>query len=119
MRNFRDLGIWQDSTDFALQIYSICKTMPTLERFGIISQMQRAAVSIPSNIAEGASRSSDTDFARFLEISLGSAYEIETQLTIAKGLNYISEEIHSKSIYNLHSLQKRISSLIKTLKANE
>ena len=74
--------------------------------------MRRAAISIPSNIAEGSSRASENDFARFLEISLGSAYETETQLEILYSMNYISENTYVKLISNIQSIEKRLSSLI-------
>lgn len=94
-------------------IYTITKDFPDNEKFGLTSQIRRSAVSIPSNIAEGASRKSNRDFCRFLEISQGSGFELQTQLIIAKATGYISEEQHQivddkltlllKMIYKLKS----------------
>jgi len=76
MHNFRRLNIWIKSIDFVADVYRITKSFPKEEKFGLSSQMERAAVSISANIAEGSAKSSEKDFARFLEMSLGSAYEI-------------------------------------------
>jgi four helix bundle protein len=90
MHRFKDLEIWKKSRFFCVMIYSITASFPSEERFGLTNQLRRAAVSIPSNIAEGTSRHSNKDFARFLEIVFGSAYEIETQLLISADLGFIS-----------------------------
>ncbi|MDQ6814220.1 MAG: four helix bundle protein, partial [Bacteroidota bacterium] len=88
MRNFKELKIWQKGFDIAVDAYKLTASFPSSEKFGLNSQMTRAAVSIPSNIAEGSSRKSDKDYHRFVEISLGSAYELETQLLIAKAVDF-------------------------------
>lgn len=113
MRNFSDLEVWQASVLFVQKIYSVTKTFPSDERFGLSSQMNRAVTSIPSNIAEGCSRTSQRDFSRFLQISLGSAFELETQIEIAKLIGYINESSCEKIILEIHSIQKRIQSLKK------
>ncbi len=77
--NFKELKLWKDSMAFAKEIFTVTQSFPSEEKFGMISQMRRCAVSIPSNIAEGSGRTSNREFSRFLDISLGSAYEIETQ----------------------------------------
>ena len=92
-------------------IYSFVEAFPNTEKYGLRSQIKRSAVSIPSNIAEGASRNSEKDFARFLEIALGSAFELETQLIIASKRKYISEGSLEKTVKKLSSLQKRIYGL--------
>ena len=92
-------------------VYSFVEAFPNSEKYGLSSQITRSAVSIPSNIAEGASRNSEKDFARFLEIGLGSAFELETQLIIAERRKYISESHLEESILKLNSLQKRIYAL--------
>jgi four helix bundle protein len=92
-------------------VYTFVETFPNTEKYGLSSQITRSAVSIPSNIAEGASRNSEKDFARFLEIALGSAFELETQLIIASKRKYISEESLEETIQKLSSLQKRIYGL--------
>lgn len=112
MRNFRELEIWKQAIALVMDIYSETNKFPTKERFGLVSQMTKCAVSIPSNIAEGCSRSSQKDFARFLRISLGSAFELETQLEIAMQLNYVSAESYFNIKANLDILQKRIQSLL-------
>ncbi len=89
MHNFRELKIWQKAREFVREIYQTTANFPSEEKFGLVTQMQRAAVSIPSNIAEGAGRGSNKDFSRFLNIANGSAYELETQIYLAYDLNYI------------------------------
>lgn len=86
------------------------------EKFGLANQIQRATVSIASNIAEGSSRTSEKDFAHFLEISLGSSFEVETQLLISKNLNYISEEEYMKATEELTILQKQLNVFINKLR---
>ncbi len=80
MRDFRKYDIWNDSMDLVNQVYRIVEQFPKSEKFILVSQITRSAISIPSNIAEGTSRKSEKDFSRFLEISLGSAFELETQM---------------------------------------
>ncbi len=89
---FKELKIWQAAIDIAGLTYEWCAVFPADERFGLISQMRRAAVSMPSNIAEGAGRDSQKDFARFLAIAKGSSYELETQFILAARFSYISAE---------------------------
>ena len=91
MHRFKDLEIWKRSRKFSFIIYELTAKFPDSEKFGLTNQLRRASVSIPSNIAEGSSRHSNKDFARFLEITLGSAYEIETQLLISFDLSFISK----------------------------
>jgi four helix bundle protein len=92
-------------------IYTFVEAFLNTEKYGLSSQITRSAVSIPSNIAEGASRNSEKDFARFLEIALGSAFEIETQLIIASKRKYISEGNLEETVKKVSSLQKRIYGL--------
>lgn len=86
MRNFRELKIWQNGIEIAIKTYRVTETFPKEDRYSIVQQMNRAGVSIPSNIAEGCSRKSEKDYFRFVEIALGSAYELETQVIIAEQL---------------------------------
>ena len=113
----KDLKVYQLSLEFITMIYTITKDFPKLEEYGLISQLRRAAVSIPSNISEGSSRNSTKEFIRFLNIASGSLSEVETQIEIAFRLNYIEnkEEIFDKiktmrkMLYRLReSLQKKI-----------
>lgn len=113
MRNFRDLDVWKSSVLFVKEIYKITEAFPSNEKYGLTSQISRCAVSIPSNIAEGCSRNSQKDFSRFLQISLGSAFELETQIEIIKELNFISHEKYLDVLAELHVIQRRIQALKK------
>ncbi len=114
MHNFRQLNIWKDAITIVKDVYILTAKFPVDERFGLISQIDRCSISVPSNIAEGSARGTNKDFAHFLKMSLGSLYELETQLLLAADLNMISEsdEIFEKIII----LQKMIVNFIKTLK---
>ncbi|NLD92035.1 MAG: four helix bundle protein [Fibrobacter sp.] len=116
MRNFRELIIWKDAIQIVKKVYSINKLLPQSEKYGLSSQICRAAVSIPSNIAEGCSRNSQKDFKHFLEISLGSAFELETQVLIISELDMIQEIRITELIEGLHKLQAQINSLINKVK---
>ena len=116
MRNFKELKIWQRSYRFTLVGYKILSEVSADEKFGLTSQLKRALVSIPSNIAEGASRSSDKDFLRFLDIALGSAFEAETQLLLLKDLQLIKTDI-SSLLTEINEIQKMIASFIRNLKS--
>ena len=109
MRDFRKYDIWKDSMELVDSVYTFVEVFPTTEKYGLRSQITRSAVSIPSNIAEGASRNSEKDFARFLEIALGSAFELETQLIIAE--RRMSKSHLEESVLKLNSLQKRLYAL--------
>ena len=108
MHNFRKLAIWIKSLSLVTEIYQLTNTFPSHERFGLISQMQRAAVSIPTNIAEGSAKTSNKDFARFLQISLGSSFELETELLVALNLSYINTEQYNNLTEKLSEIQKMI-----------
>jgi len=107
--NFRKLKIWKESLELVFETYRLTKTFPNDEKFGLSSQLNRCSVSIPSNIAEGSSKSSDKHFKTYLETSLGSAFEWETQIIIAKGLGYISTEKFNELEKNINEIQKMIS----------
>jgi four helix bundle protein len=92
MHRFKELEIWKKSRFFCSKIYKVTSSFPNEEKFGLTNQLRRASVSVPSNIAEGSSRQSNKDFARFLEIAIGSAYEIETQILISSDLGFINSE---------------------------
>jgi four helix bundle protein len=116
MRNFRKLKIWEQGIVIVKEIYKITQKLPSDEKFGLKSQITRAAVSIPSNIAKGSSRNSEVEFKRFLEIAIGSLFEVETQLIIIQELNLID----SKELIIIFELiekeGKMINGLIKTIK---
>jgi four helix bundle protein len=86
MKDFKKLNVWQKSMELVTSVYKISKEFPSEEKYGLTSHVTRSAVSIPSNVAEGSSRLSERDYFRFLEIALGSAFELETQLMIANNL---------------------------------
>ena len=111
MHNFRKLDTWLDGVELADTIYTLTASFPKTEIYGLSSQMQRAAVSVPSNIAEGSGKGSDRDFARFVSISLGSLFELETQIEIAYRRGYISTESYYALRPKVESLQKRIYNL--------
>jgi len=110
MHNFKKMKIWKESMDLVSESYRITRNFPDFEKFGLASQMNRCAISIPSNIAEGSSKSSDRHFRNYLETSLGSAFEWETQLIIALNEQYISKEIFEKLEHKIKQVQKMISS---------
>ena len=119
MRNFREIRVWKLGIELNKEIYNVTQNFPGSEKYGLSSQMQRSGVSIPSNIAEGSSRSSERDFCRFLEIALGSAFELETQLIISHELHFITEADFREVLEELHSLQKQINSLISTIRRSQ
>ena len=92
MHNIKELKIWNKAMDLAVQVYELSSKFPSDERFGLTSQGRRCAVSIPSNISEGAGRNTKGEFKQFLGIANGSAYELQTQLIIANKLNFIDEK---------------------------
>ena len=116
MHQFKELAIWKKSRVFCSEIYLVTSTFPNDEKFGITNQLRRAAVSIPSNIAEGSSRNSNKDFSRFLEIAIGSCYEIETQLLIASDLNFIEQNKLQLLTNQLEEITKMISKFRSTIK---
>lgn len=116
MKNFRELRIWRKGMDIVKQVYLVAEQLPSQERFTLRSQVTRAAVSIPSNIAEGSSRQSDLDYKRFLEMSLGSAFELETQILIVQELSLIpNPDSLTPLIAELQDEQRMINGLISTL----
>ena len=113
--NFRDLDVWKKAISFVSRVYALTSSFPSSELYGIVSQMQRAAVSIPSNIAEGAGRDSNADFSRFISVAEGSACEIETQITIAHEISYIKDEEYNSFLAEIHEIQRMLSGLKRSL----
>jgi four helix bundle protein len=108
MHNYLELKIWQQSRELVKQIYLITESFPKSQMYGLANQMQRAAVSIPSNIAEGAGRNTEKEFIRFLDIANGSSFELETQLLLSVDLEF-SEQIQIEPIIsNLKGIQKML-----------
>lgn len=116
MRNFRNLTIWNNGIELVLKVYELSSYLPNNEKYGLASQICRASVSIPSNIAEGSSRNSDTEYKRFLEIALGSAFELETQLIIIQKLKFVDDTISNPVMDYLAIEQKMINNLISKIK---
>ena len=117
MNNFKELKVWQKSMTLVKEIYSVTKDFPKEERFGITSQIQRSAVSIPSNIAEGCGGNSIKELFQFLSIAQGSSYELETQLIIATDLNYMPNASFVTINNQIQEVQKMLFSFKKTIKA--
>lgn len=113
--NFRKIEVWKESIALTTDVFRITKSFPTDERYGLISQMTRCAISIPSNIAEGTSRKSDKHFVTFLENALGSAFELETQLIISNNINYLENDEFEKLLVKNHHIQNMIFNLIEKL----
>ena len=111
--NFREIKIWQEALVIVKEVYAFTSNLPKEERYGITSQINRSAVSIPSNIAEGSGRTSNKEFIRFLEIAISSSYELETQLILAQDLFNLST---NDLIEDLHALQNRIGGFTRQIK---
>ncbi|NGF55924.1 four helix bundle protein [Parapedobacter sp. SGR-10] len=116
MRDFKRYEVWEKSHRLTLHIFEVTKSFPSDEKFRIISQMQRAAYSIPSNFAEGCGRRSDKDFDRFIQISLGSAHELEYFVILSKDLNFIDITVSSTLIEEINMVKKQLFSLSQKLK---
>jgi len=115
MHNIKELKIWNKAIDLAVKIYKVSAAFPSDERFGLISQTRRSAVSIPSNISEGAGRNTTGEFKQFLGIANGSSYELQTQMVIANKLGFIDTVICNEVLDNIDELQKMNYNLQKTL----
>ena len=114
MANYRDLTVWQKSMDLVEEVYRIIGGFPKSETYALADQMKRCAVSIPSNIAEGSARNSVKEFIQFLHISLGSLYELQTQLEISRRIGY---HIHSDDlIIKINEIEKMLNALITSMK---
>lgn len=118
MKNFKELKIWQKGIQIAINCVKVTSAFPNHEKFGLISQLNRACISIPSNIAEGSSRSSEKDYNRFIEIALGSCFEAETQLIISKELGYGILEAIITLITQIDEEEKMLISFSNRLKAH-
>jgi len=117
MRNFKELEVWKEGRVLVKDVYLLTKSLPEDEKFGLTSQIKRCVISIPSNIAEGSAKDSQKDFARFLQISLGSSFELESHLILSLDLEIINIEKTVICLENIQRLQRRISSFIKYINA--
>jgi len=107
MHNYNNLQIWQQAMDLVEEIYKLTASFPVEEKFSLVSQMTQAAVSIPSNIAEGAGRNTDKDFAHFISIAIGSLYELNTQIVLSERLGYINQSQSQELQKTLDNLQRK------------
>lgn len=115
MRDFRKYDVWRLSHELTLSVYKITSSFPDSEKYQLISQMQRAAYSIPSNFSEGCGRGSDKDFNRFLQISLGSAHELEYFFILSKDLKFIGERTFEVCFDEVNEIKKKLYRLSQRL----
>ncbi len=116
IRGYRDLIVWQDSMDLVVTVYRITATFPKEERYSLVNQLRRAAVSVPSNIAEGHGRSRTGDYLRHLSVAVGSLSEVETQVQISRRLEYIAEDDQSRLLDSCNAIAKMLGGLIRSLR---
>jgi four helix bundle protein len=116
MKKYKELKIWQKGIEIVKETYRISKLLPEYERFGLTSQMTRAAVSVPANIAEGSSRLSDKEYFRFLEIALGSVFELDTHLIVIREINFVADSELDHLFKMLEEEGKMINSFLSKLK---
>ncbi len=119
IRSHRDLVAWQKAFELGLMLYKIVGAFPDHERFGLTSQMRRAAVSVPSNIAEGYGRASTADYLRFLKVARGSLFEIDTQLLFAVRLEYVTKETYTNVLEQCRTCGKVLAGLIRAIEDSE
>ena len=115
MNNFRELKVWQKAMNLVTNIYTNTSKFPQNEQFGLTSQIRRSSVSIASNIAEGFGRNTKNEFARFLRISIGSLFELQTQLEISKNLKFITSEKFDNILSESIEIEKMLKALIKSI----
>ena len=115
MQDYKKIDVWKRSYEFSKEIYGITSGFPDEEKFGLASQVRRAAVSIPINIAEGSGRNSRKDFANFIQIAIGSASEVECELLLSKDLNFIDDENFSGLCKEIIEIRKMLISFRKSL----
>ena len=115
MQDYRGLQVWQRAHQLALLVYEVTQDFPQEERYGLRSQMRRAAVSIPSNVAEGSGRGSANDFARFLRFSGGSVNELEYQVILARDLGYLNDARSEQLFEQCTEVRRMLSGLLKKL----
>ncbi|MBL8887577.1 MAG: four helix bundle protein [Phycisphaerales bacterium] len=119
INSHRDLVAWQKAMDLGLLIYRLTASLPDHERFGLISQLRRASVSVASNIAEGYGRGSTQDYLRFLRVARGGLFEIDTQCLFALRLSYITQAAHEEANKRIHECGKILQGLIRSIEGNQ
>ncbi|HMN29581.1 MAG TPA: four helix bundle protein [Caldilineaceae bacterium] len=117
LQSYRDLEVWQKSIDWAEQIYLVSSAFPSAERFGLTSQLRRAAVSVPSNIAEGAARTGTGEYLQFLSIASGSLAEAETQLILAQRLKMLADDESARLLNLADEISRMLSGLKRSLQS--
>ncbi|MBN1454516.1 MAG: four helix bundle protein [Anaerolineales bacterium] len=118
MRDFRKIQVWERAHRFTLQVYKITSSFPKDELYGLTSQMRRAAVSIPSNLAEGCGRDTQAELARFVHIAGGSASELEYQLILAHDLGYIGDELYPELNSEINEIKRMLNGFEKAVQTN-
>jgi four helix bundle protein len=118
MQDFRNLVVWQKGHELTLRVYQATGTFPKHELFGLTSQMRRAASSVPTNIAEGCGRGSDADFARFLQMAMGSASELEYQLLLSRDLNYLAPDNYEQMNEGVAEVKRMLAGLMQRVRSN-
>ena len=116
MHNFKKLNIWLDAMTLAKEVYLVTSKYPKEEKYGLVSQINRCVVSVPSNISEGSSRSSNKEFSHYLKIALGSLYELETQTILSHDFGIITEDDLNELSIKIAKLQRMISGFITSIK---
>lgn len=117
MQDFRGLKVWQKAHELTLRIYKVTRTFPREETYNLCSQIRRSSTSIGANISEGCGRKGDIDFARFLQISMGSASELEYHILLAKDLNYIKQKEYGEIHTEITDIKRMLTSLMSRLRA--
>ena len=115
MQDYRKLKVWQKSHQLALSTYRETSEFPSSERYGLMSQMRRSSVSIPSNIAEGCGRNTEPEMVQFLDIASGSASELDYQILLARDLRYIDEDNYKKLVYQVHEVRRMLYPFMKKM----
>lgn len=118
MKNFRELKVWEKSHQLTLAVYKATTTFPREEQYGLTSQLRRACASVPANIAEGCGRGSEADFARFLQIAMGSASELEYHLLLARDLNLLRQVEYESLDREVTDVKRMLTSFIQKLNAD-
>ena len=118
MKDFRQLKVWEKAHQLALAVYKATKGFPKEELYGLTSQIRRSSMSVPTNIAEGCGRNTDADFARFLQIAMGSASETEYQLILAHDLQFLPKDSYEKLHNDVEEVKRMLASLLKTIRSD-